>query len=279
MLDMKNFEGIKKIENSKNLDIEYIYKILVEYKSEIGGTIELKDTGRILADVDGKYEIDIYLLGNNIVVERRIEKGFDKEIIELGTDLKSIDMAKADRMVDQIYDLLNTLSEDGNVVEPITGVRKVLFVKQNEGKIKNHFYITTENNEKVYEIKENKLLREFVVNNLISKRKDISIQCPNVEGVKYTILKTPYTIINLYKKDDEIKTVFVGKVNSNEIVVKADYSDNHYVVEVDNIVVGAIDSLNSKTKDSYRIEINNLNYEYLIVSLTIILDKYMESSK
>ena len=276
MLDMKNFEGIKKIENSKNLEIEYIYKLLLDYKTEIGGNVELKENERILADVDGKYEIEIYLVGKYIVVERRIEEGFDKENIELGTDLKSIDMAKADRMVDQIYDLLNTLSEDGKVNEPITGVKKVLFVNQNEGMLKNHFYITNDKDEHVYEIKENKLLKEFTVNNLISKRKDISIQYPNAENGKYSIVKTPYTVINFQKQDNEIKTMFVGKINSNNVVVKADYSDNHYVVEVDKIVVGAIDSLNAQTKDSYRLEINNLNYEYLLVSLTIIIDKDME---
>lgn len=273
MLDMKNFEGIKKIVNVNGLGIDDIYKILLEYKNEIGESVELREDGRILADVHGKYEIEIYLAGKYIVVERKIEEGFQKENIELGTDLKSVDMAKADRMVDQIYDLLNTLSEDGKVQEPITGVKHVLFVKQNEGKFKNHFYITNEKNENVYEIKENKLLKEFVIHNLISKRKDVSIQYPNADEGKYTIVKTPYTIINFQKKDYDVKTVYSAKLNMKDIVVKADYSDNHYSVEYNKIVIGAIDSLNDKTKDSYRIEVNDINYEYLIVALTVIIDK------
>lgn len=273
MLDMKNFEGIKKIVNINGLSIEDIYKILFEYKNEIGEQLELKADGRILADVDGKYEIEIYLAGKYIVVERRIEEGFEKENIELGTDLKSIDMAKADRMVDQIYDLLNTLAEDGTVQEPITGVKHVLFVKQNEGKLKNHFYITNEKNENVYDIRENKLLKEFVIHNLISKRKDVTIKYPECEIGKYTILKMPYTIINFTKQDTDIKTVYKAKLNMKDIVVKADYSNNHYSVEYNNIVIGAIDSLNDKTKDSYRIEVNDINYEYLIVALTVIIDK------
>lgn len=272
MLDMKNFEGIKKVNNVAKLEIEDIYKLLLQYEKQIGKNVKLKEDGKILADVDGKYEIEIYLSGNYIVVERKIESEFEKENIELGTDLKSVDMAKADRMVDQIYDLLNTLSEDGNVLEPITGVKKVLFVNQNEGKLRNHFYITNEFDERVYEIRENKLLKEFVVNNLISKRKDISIQYPNAELGKYTIVKSPYNIITFQRNDNEIKTVFTAKLNSKEIVVKADYSNNHYVVELNKIVIGAVDSLNDKTKDSYRIEINDLEYEYLIVCLTVIID-------
>lgn len=272
MLDMKNFEGIKKVKNVSELGIEDIYKLLLQYEKQIGGTVKLKEDGKILADVDGKYEIGIYLSGKYIVVERKIESEFEKENIDLGTDLKSVDMAKADRMVDQIYDLLNTLSEDGKVLEPITGVKKVLFVNQNEGKLRNHFYFTNEFDERVYEIRENKLLKEFIVNNLISKRKDISIQYPNVELGKYTIVKSPYNIINFQKNDNDIKTEFRAKLNSKEIVVKADYSNNHYVVELNKIVIGAIDSLNDKTKDSYRIEINDLEYEYLIVCLTVIID-------
>lgn len=277
MLDMKNFEGIKKVENIKELDINQIYELLAQYKNEIGSKLELRENNKILADVDGKYEIDIYISGKYIIIERIIENGFEKENIELGIDLKSIDMAKADRMVDQIYDLLNTLEEDRKVVEPITGVKKVLFVKQIEGKLRNHFYITTEENENVYEIRENKLLKEFTVNNLITKRKDISIQYSNGKINKYTIVKSPYNVINFIKKDNEIKTEFVGKVDMKEIVVKADYSNNHYVVEVNNIVIGAIDSLNDKTNDSYRIEINNSEYEYLVVSLTVIIDKDKEN--
>ena len=57
------------------------------------------------------------------------------------------------------------------------------------------------------------------------------------------------------------------------IVATADYTDNHYIVEINDIVVGAIDCLNANTKDSYRIEINNLEYEYLIIALTVIIDK------
>lgn len=273
MLDMKNFEGIKKIENVNELEIKDIYKILLEYKDKIGENIKLIEDEKIIADVSGKYEIEICLAGKYIVVERKIEEGFEKEYIELGTDLKSIDMAKADRMVDQIYDLLNTLTEDGKVSEPITGVKYVLFVKQNEGKLKNHFYITNEKNENVYDIRENKLLKEFTVHNLVSKRKDVSIQYSNAEIGKYTIVKSPYTIINFHRKDDEIKTTYIAKLDSKDVIVKGDYSNNHYVVEVNKIVVGAIDSLNDKTKDSYRIEINDSNYEYLIVALTVIIDK------
>ena len=42
--------------------------------------------------------------------------------------------------------------------------------------------------------------------------------------------------------------------------------------EVDDIVRGAIDSLTTDKRDSYRLEINDLDYEYLIIALTVIID-------
>lgn len=219
----------------------------------------------------GKYEIEVYLNSDCIVVQRRIEEGQKEENINFGEDLKSVDMSQADRMVEQIYDFLKTLSPDGKSKEPITGVKKIFYVKQKEGTFKNVFSVTSENGEELYEIKGNKLLKEFVVNNLKAKRKDTTIQFENCEQGKFTIVKSPYTVVNLQKQDD-IKKLFTAKVDGKIVEVRADYSGNHYQVEVKNIVVGAIDSLDDKTKDSYRIEINSLDYEYLVVALTVIVD-------
>ena len=58
----------------------------------------------------GKYEIEVYLNSDCIVVQRRIEEGQNEENINFGEDLKSVDMSQADRMVEQIYDFLKTLS-------------------------------------------------------------------------------------------------------------------------------------------------------------------------
>lgn len=269
MENMEDFEGIKRIKNTNNFSIEFIYNCLKQYEKAIG-TVEL-EANTIIADVAGKYEIEIFLNNDSIVVQRRIEEGKKEDKINFGEELKSVDMSQADRMVEQIYDFLKTLSIDGKSKEPITGVKKIFYVKQKEGTFRNAFTVTTENGEEVYEIKGNKILKEFVVNNIKAKRKDVTIQFENYEQGKFTIVKSPYTVVKLQKQED-IKNLFTAKVDGKKIEVRADYSGNHYQVEVKNIVVGAIDSLNDKTKDSYRIEINSLDYEYLIVALTVIVD-------
>ena len=268
---MNDFEGVKKILNDRKLTIQDLYELLKRYNNEIGN-VELKENGKIIADVDGKYLIEIYIVGEFIKIERVIEKNHNEEKINLGTDLKSIDLSIADRMVEQIYDLIKSIDENGNPVEHITGVKKVLFVKQEEGRLRNHFYFTTQTGEKCYEIKENKILKDFTAMNSISRMQEFTIQYRDMLNGKYIIIKTPYTVIEISKNSDSLKTLFEGVVNTRKIKVEADYSNNHHLIEVDDIVVGAVDSLNSNTKDSYRVEVNDLNYEYLIVALTIIID-------
>ena len=268
---MNDFEGIKRIKNDRGFTIENLFEALSDYKDEIGN-VELSENGKIIADVDGNYVIEIYIADDFIKIERVIEQGKDEPKIDVGSGLKTIDLSKADRMVEQIYDFINTIDPTGDVTEHITGVKKVLFVKQEEGMLRNHFYFTNEKDEKIYEIKENKILREFSAMNSESRMQEFTIQYREMEMGKYTIIKTPYTLIPISKKVESVKTTFIGDILTKNIKVEADYSDNHYLVELDDIVIGAIDSLNAETKDSYRLEINDLKYEYLIVALTVIID-------
>lgn len=271
MLDMKDFEGIKRIENKNDFDIKFLYDTLLKYQKEIG-KISLEDDKKIIADVEGKYVIEIYLTSKHIVIERKIEKNYEEAKLELGTSAKPIDMSKADRMIEQIYDLLNTMSENGIIKEPITSAKRILFAKQEKTFFKNHFILSTEEGKNIYEIKENKILKEFSVTNLETKRKNISIQYTGVELGKYSISTNSYTNINIEKSKTSIKTLFSGNVNNKPLTIRADYSDNHYLIELNEIVIGAIDSLDAETKDAYRLEINNIDYEYLIIALAVIID-------
>ena len=101
---MEDFEGVKRITNKLDLKVEEIFTMLKNYQDAIG-TLTMKEN-RIIADTEGKYFIDIYLSGNQIVIERKLEDGFEPEDYVMGENLKSIDMSVADRMIEQIYDFL-----------------------------------------------------------------------------------------------------------------------------------------------------------------------------
>ena len=263
---MEDFEGVKKIRNEKNFSIDFLYSTLREYEGEIG-KVELREDGKISVNVEGKYLVYVYLVPDFIKIERALELN---EEDNQNSEIKSIDLSIVDRAIEQIYDLFNTIDENGNVKETITGVKKVLFAKQENGRLRDKFCFTSDNGEKTYEITENKFSKEFVAVNCVSKLEEFSVRYANSSNGNYTIIKVPYLEIAISKEDD-IKTLFEGVINTKALKVRSDYSGNHFLVEIDEIVVGAIDLLN-ETKDNYRLEINDYTYEYLIAALTIIID-------
>ncbi len=269
---MDNFESIKKIKNDRNMEIENIFEALSCYKTELG-EIKLEENGKIIIDIDGHYYIQVYITDDGFIkIERIIEEDRSEGTRSVGYGLKSVDLSKADRMVEQIYDFLNTVDSTGDIVEPITSAKNVLYVKQEEGILRNHFYFTDENGNKKYEIKENKILQSFTGMNSETREEEFVIQYSNKEDSNYLIVRNSSLAIPLKKKKEAEKITFNGDVLVKNLQISGDYTKNHFNIELDEIVIGAVDCLNDTLKDSYRIEINNLNYEYLIVAITIIID-------
>ena len=278
---MKDFEGVKRIKNVNSVTIENLYEVLSNYKKAIGELKISEDNTRLFADTEGKYYIDIYLNKEFIVLERKLENGFEKnEENEYGEGLKSVDMSIADRMIEQIYDfLIDFLDNDGNVSEFITGVKKVLTVKQEESTFSNIYKIYDADNKLTHQMKDSKFMKEIVIRDLVSKRELATVKYSDIANNRFCIIKPPYTTIYLLKNTAENKTTFVGTINNDELKIKADYTDNHYLIELDDIVIGAVDSLDDVKQNKYRIEINDLEYEYLILSIAAIIDFYLEKEK
>lgn len=69
-----------------------------------------------------------------------------------------------------------------------------------------------------------------------------------------------------------MKTLLKGTMKGKELKISADYSDNHYLVEYDEIVIGAVDCLDIHLKKDYRLEINDEKYEDIIIAIAIISD-------
>lgn len=274
---MKDFEGIKRIQNNLNLSLEDLYKILVEYHKQIGEVSSEEDT--IICNTNGKYCIEVKLKENQIILERKLDKDqAPEEAHKIGEKIKSVDMSIADRMIEQIYDfLLDYLNNGGIVKEYITGVKKVLYVSQSTTMLSDIFYIKDSDGKEVYEVKNNKLFKEYVIDNLILRRQDVKISYKKINDNQFEITKNPYTVIPVTKSRIDNKTTLVGTINNKLMKVTADYTDNHFIVEVNNIVIGAVDSLDAENKNRYRIEINDTEYEYLVIAANVIIDLYLEN--
>lgn len=284
-MDYEDFEGIKKIKLTNDINIEDIYDILKKYQ-EITGEVKYlshKEDLKIVVDVDGEYYIDIILDGENIVIERKLEIQNAETQKE---DVKSLSLVQTDRMIEQIYDLLKEYIEKGKLTEEITKAKEVLFVKQTKRKalggllqMGDVFEVKNEKGEDVYEIKQNILNKSFSLYNLKTKREEAVIRYVEENVSKFIILKHPFENIVIKKDPKSEKTKFIAEFSTKKLKISGDYTDNHYLIELNEIVIGAVDSLDPMTKLEYRLEINNLEFAYIVVAFSIIADIYAEMVK
>ena len=283
MLDMdyKEYEGFKKIENSKEYTLEQLYDVIKKYQDVTGEVkyAQYDEELKIVVDVDRKYYIDIYLKDKYIVIERKLEAGAVEDSQNIMEESKSLALAHVDRMIDQIYDLLKEYVTTGKITEHITKAKKILYVEENKrlvlkgaislGKI---FDVRDENNKPLYEIKQNVINQIFSIQNLESTREEASLNYKNKEQNKYVMLKSPYEVINLKKDENSTKTKYISELSNKQLEITADFTDNHYLVELNKIVIGSIDCLDPDLKQRYRIEINNLEYTYILLCTIALID-------
>lgn len=279
-MDYKNFEGFKKIKNTKSLTIEGIYEILKGYQENAGEVkyASYNDDLKVIVDVDGKYYVDIYLQEDDIVIERKLEDGHNEDD---SSDGKTIPLAHADRMIEQIYDLLKEYIEKGKITEHITKAKETLYITQGEfKKVLGGILVTSKCNydvkdmtgKKVYEIKQKALSLSFTMFNLETKRDEAVLNYSKKDEKNSSIIKYPFENIVIKKEKNTEKTTYTANFSTKTLKVTADYTDNHYILEINEIVIGSIDSIVPETKTEYRIEINDLEYKYLVILFTILLD-------
>lgn len=282
-MDFEDFEGFKRINNTKKLTAEQVCMILSDYK-EILGDISYKmglDDADIYVNFEGKYGAEIRIDEDieQIIIERRLDDDAIEDvdsIIEKGKDLSE---AKADRLIEQLYDLINDYMDDGVIAEHITKAQKVLYMSEEEVAVKGILYLgnifeVKDDTKKLFEIKESPITNSYSVEDLATKRNEISINYSEYKNQTYSIVIQPFENL-VFKKDlTTLKTRFIASTAKKEYKISGDYTDNHYLIEKNEVVIGAIDCLNPHLKTEYRIEVNDLEETNLIVAIAVMLDTY-----
>lgn len=281
-MDFEDFEGFKRIKNNKNLSIKDVFELLKKYQEEIG---ELRfdlnsEHSNIIADIRGKYLIRISIRADEIILERVLEENhIEDDILKVDS---AIDLARTDRMIEQIYDLLRDYIKNGTITEHITSVKRVLYMKEDVKKalanlivVGKLFEFSDTTSKIIYEARENPLMNEFIFKNCKEKREAWTLKYSDYRNDKYTFLKQPFEKIEIARNKDEVKNIFEGKINKKDLKIAADYSDNHYLIELDEIVIGSIDCMDPLIRREYRLEVNNLNYEYLVVMIAVMIDIFL----
>lgn len=282
-MDFEEFEGYKKIPNEKHIRIQEIYELLEKYEENIGelSYIANLDDSEILIKVQGKYDVKVFLKDDDIIIERVIEAGHVDDSQDSFENGKSIPLAHADRIIEQLYDLIRDYIDDGVVKEHITKAQKILKLKQDSevDGIKpipfgDRFVITDYTDERkiLYKIKQSFLNSSYIVTNLETKREAFSLKYEKSKIDNFRIEKQPFEVTEISRNKESVKTLLKGKIKEKELKISADYSDNHYLIELDEIVIGAVDCLDSQLKREYRLEINDLKHEEIVIAVAIISD-------
>lgn len=277
----EGFEGFKKIKNEKNLNLEKIYAILENYQDAMGNMrfSENKEKDLITIDIKGKYDANIRIADGYIIIERILEPNETPDELPTEETGKKIELAQADRMIDQIYDLLKDYMDDENIREHITSVKTTLRMKESQNKgifSKGTFFeVVNEENKLIYEIVHKKFNRLFSVKSLECHMEVTSINYENIKIGKLEIQEKPFNITS-FRVDNTIdKLRFVSDGIGKKVKISADYTDNHYTIELNEIVIGAIDCLDPQNRTDYRIEINDLREIHFVISVAVLIDTYM----
>lgn len=282
----EGFEGFKKIKNDQNLEVSQILQLLKKYEKEMGEiTIDEIEPNLIHIVEENKYLVDIFIDTENIIIERKSEQEETNatdvnDSFEQGKDLS---VAQADRLIEQIYDLINDyIKNNGIVSEHITSAKKVLYMEEVKKFLlwgglpfgTSTFTVRNEDGKKIYEAKQNHINKLYSIQNLETKREELSIKYEKSKENKFVIMKPPFDKLDVYQDTSSVKTILKGNALKKELKVSADYTDNHYLVELNEIVIGAIDCLDPVLKNKYKLEINDISKEVLIVAVGIITDIY-----
>ena len=279
----ESFEGFKKIKNEKNLNIDKIYSILEKYQSEMGNMRFLGDEVNkvIIIDLKGKYDANIRISNEHIIIERILEANAIPDELPSEEKGKKIELAQADRMIDQIYDLIKDYMDDEKIKEHITASKITLRMKESKNKgifSKGTFFeVVNKDNKLMYEIVHKKFNKLFSVKSLDCHMEVTSVNYANSYNKIIQIQEKPFNVTTMKVDNTSDKLRFVSEGIGKKVKISADYTDNHYVIELNEIVIGAVDCLDPLNRTDYRIEVNDLKEMHFVVSAAVLIDTYMRN--
>lgn len=281
----EEFEGFKKIKNVRNLSIEDLFDILDEFEHEMGKLDYHFSMGSKIINIDlkGKYDATIEIVGDEIIIKRVLEEGKLEDRVPTEEEGKKIKMAQADRMIDQIYDLINDYMDDEEIEEFITASQETLRMQQME-KIKvigigiatygDRFEVLNSDGKKRFEVIDKKFSRTFSIQNTQNHLEVASVNYSELKNDQITIIEKPFQLTHIKRDPSTEKIKFVKSGTGQDIKISGDFTDNHYLVELDEIVIGAIDCLNPRLRNDYRIEVNNPEKVNLLIAIAITMRIY-----
>ena len=324
-MSFESFEGVKRIKNEQHLTAEDIFDILKIYEDNIG---ELRleiglDSSNIIVDTKGAYHIYVSINGAEIYIERKDDRELtlqkeNKNIYTSNDDTsdhknnpsainvttlddnvttpeENAEIARVNRIIEQVYDLLKDFMDDGEISEHITKAQEKYTMKQEKAKVdksglfksNNDLIFYNESDDLVYEARRNSLNNTYKLKNINVKNKKkykelYVIDFANAFDKEHefsTNIKEVETngLFPFAIKMDSVKTTIVGEYKGSRVKITGDFTDNYYLIELNEVVIGTVDCLDPEIDKLYSIGINDLRFRELVLAISILIDIYKEA--
>jgi len=324
-MNFESFEGVKRIKNEQHLTAEDVFDLLKIYEDNIG---ELRleigfDSANVIIDTKGAFHIYVTIGSSEIYIERKDDRDLtlqreNKNIYTSDDDTsenshnpsainvttlddgvtsneESAEIARVNRIIEQVYDLLNDFMDDGEITEHITTALEKYTMTQEKAKVdksglfksNNDLIFYNESDELVYEARRNSLINSYKLKNINVKDDKKYKELYVIDFANAFDKDTEFTTninecgtngINPFAlKQSEVKTTIIGDVKGHRVKISGDYTDNYYLIEYDEVVIGTVDCLDPELDKHYTIGINDLRYRELVLAIAVLVDVYKEA--
>lgn len=275
------------------IDTNGAYHIYITVGNQI--MIERKDDRDLLLQNENKNE---YITSDELAKNANTNPNainvttLDDDVI---TDEEKLEITKVDRIIEQVYDLIRDFMADGEISEHITKAVEKYTMKQEKAKVdksglfksNNDLLFYNESNELVYEARRNSLTNKYTLKNINVKNKNQYSELYVIDFINAFNKENAFSTNILEKESNglfpfalrtsSVKTVIIGESKGNIIKISADYTDNYYLIEYDEIVIGTVDCLDPEIDKLYNIGVNDLRYRELVLAISVLIDVYKEA--
>ncbi|HEX3020875.1 MAG TPA: LURP-one-related family protein [Lachnospiraceae bacterium] len=277
--------GYKKLKNTRGYSLQDLFTMLKGTAYSFGepalGKVA-KDDAIVFNGING-FTVYVKVSVNSIEVARVVSKEagkfiFKELVASLLTNAQSKDTAMADRAVDELYEVVNTLLQTG-VVEnkSAAGTAAKLYMHQKVLSIKDKYSICKEDQTPVYWVQGNLTSLGYKIedaqgNLLIEIKKKLVSIMP-----EYKLIENGVEIGTIEKKMKLTRPVIAGEVKGESIEIKGDMSGYHFAIKCNDAEIGNVDTERLTWGDVYSIDIKDLSKQDFIVAIAIIVDNIISN--
>lgn len=281
-----NMVGFKKIKNDKGYTVESLLAAISDVSFTAGqpsiGTVAKQEV--IVFPAKESVLVYITVDPDNIQIQRTIAAGGGVSFIKdsvfaaLKGTSKSKAEGSADRLVEEVYEVLSSLLATGAVAaEAVTApVANKLYMEQ-KIHIKDKYTICHEDQSPAYYAEGdlaglNYKITDSFDNVVFQIKKKLVAVMP-----EYTLLQNDKSIGTMKKKMKLTRKEVTGTINGQDLSLMGDFDGHNYSIKLGGRTIGSVAAVSLIWGDTYEIEINDPDLQDLVTAIAVVVDNIISS--